>query len=52
LIQPNFFSDEQDLNVLIDKYNCIANKLSKTKALNNKGMYLDTMPVLEYKHFQ
>ena len=37
--------------MLIDRYNCPANKLSKTKALNNKGIYLDTMPVLECKHF-
>lgn len=37
--------------MLIDRYNCIANKLSKTKVLNNKGIYLDTMPVPECKHF-
>jgi choline dehydrogenase len=51
VIYPNFFSYEGDLNVLIDGYNFIANKLSKTKALNNLGIYLDTMPVPECKHF-
>jgi Choline dehydrogenase and related flavoproteins len=51
LIYPNFFSDEQDLNVLIDGYNFIANKLSRTKALNNKGIYLDTTSIPECKHF-
>jgi choline dehydrogenase-like flavoprotein len=51
LIYPNFFSAEEDLNALIDGYNFIANKLSKTKALNNLGIYLDTTPVPECKYF-
>ncbi|KDR14278.1 Glucose dehydrogenase [acceptor], partial [Zootermopsis nevadensis] len=51
LIYPNFFSAEEDLNVLIDGYNFIAKKLSKTKALNNLGIFLDTTPVPECAHF-
>jgi choline dehydrogenase-like flavoprotein len=51
LIYPHFFSDEEDLNVLIDGYNFITNKLSKTKALNNLGIFMDTVSLPECKHF-
>jgi choline dehydrogenase-like flavoprotein len=51
LLQGQLYLYHEDLNVLIDGYNFIANKLSKTKALNNLGIYLDTVPEPEYKYF-
>jgi choline dehydrogenase len=52
IIVPNYFSNIEDLNVLIDGCNFVFNNLSNTKVFKDAGISLDTTPLPGCDHLQ
>jgi choline dehydrogenase len=52
IIIPNYFSNNEDLNVLIDGCNFVFKNLSNTKVFKDAGLSLDTTPLPGCDHLQ
>jgi choline dehydrogenase-like flavoprotein len=52
IIIPNYFSNTEDLNVLIDGCNFIFNNMSNTQVFKDAGISLDTTPLPGCDHLQ
>jgi choline dehydrogenase len=52
IIVPNYFSNIEDLNVIIDGCNFVAKNLSSTKVFKDAGVSLDTTPLPHCAHLE
>jgi len=52
IIVPNYFSNAEDLNVIIDGCNFIIRNLSNTKVFKDAGISMDTTPLPGCDHLQ